>query len=630
MPLNHLPRITASREDGGLLDEQAARAPRALVIGTAGKGRGDEMYIMSTTSAAKSEFGSEGSLLRGMWEAKKNGAQEIAMYRIGSTSATLQGVGDATGAVGYTITSVEQDADAGANLAMYYDDSEDRLVIIRNSDSLVVYDNSSTVPVDEYTEVTVSGYRASGGGGDIGSPSSFVNLEDVTETGTTFSAGTDGLSLSRMEMYQELYVAYKNILQENFDVLVPMDIYLDDYNVVSQGHFIGAITPVVPAGQSFPTAGAFSPATDVDSLGQVYVEEFEGEFYFWWWFGTTGFTAADIYPTDPTGAARDMSTLTIDGTTLTADNFHEVNFAYQLGRFLYEYSTDIVDASGVIGVLPPASNSLRDKSRWLGKEPTWTLDSATGLYSIASALDNGSGLVGNKFQVGSYEHRNGVYGGGFILTDTEFMDGTEQVDKNEIPVDLGKYISIVVDTPILRNNWYTNGYRASFASSYAGFYVNMNPSSAPTNKKVSNSISLIYKFRLGDLDKLSGAGYVMMRLKPQGLVVADAPTATMPSSDWKRLSTGRIVKAVVDGVRLAIDKYLGEGMSPASRAAMQNDIEQVQLSAKKEGLLQDYKEFEVIQTASMNAAGVAQINLKLIPAYELRVVEVSVSVTKAG
>lgn len=630
MTLQNLPRVTVTKPDGNLAPEQTTRAPRVLVVGTAGSGVGDTAYFVSTTTQARSEFGSEGTLIRGMWEAKKTGAEEIVLYRIGSTSAVVAGIGDTTGASGYTVTTIEQDASAGDNYALYYDNTTDRLVVKRNSDDLIVFDNDSTSPIDLF-EVTVSGYKAAGGGPDIGSASSYVDLSAIdasTYAGTSYTAGTDGLALSRMEMYQELYVAYKNILQEEFDVIVPMDVYLDDYNVVAQGHYNGAVTPVVPGAQSFPTAGAYQPGTDVDALGKVYIEEYEGDYYFWWWFSAGAFAAADITPANVPGSGS--STTKIDGTTLTGDDFHEVNFAYQLSRFLYDYSTDIVDATGVIGVLPPASNSLRDKARWLGKNPTWTLNTSTGEYYISASGNNGSGLLGNKFTVGRNDHRSGKYGGGFVLTDTEFMDGTELLDQNDIAIDLGKYISIVADTPLLRNNWYPAGYRASFAASYAGFYVGMTPSSAPTNKKVTSSISLFYKMNLGSLDALSGAGYVIMRNKPQGLVVADAPTATLPNSDWRRLSTVRIVKSVVDGIRAAVDPFLGEGMNEGSRASMRNEVEKILLAAKSAGYLQDYRPFDIIQTPSMEVAGRAEISLTLIPAFELRVIDLTVSLSKSG
>jgi hypothetical protein len=557
--LPNLPGTQQHRLDGALVPEAAAIGPRVLVVGTAGKGVSDTPWIMSTTSLAKTEFGSDGTILHGMWEAKKQGAEEFALYRIGSKSAILDHVGDLTGVGGYRIETVQQDADAGGNYSMYYDDATDRVVIRRNSDNLVVFDNDSTDPIQLF-EIIVSGYRAIGGGPNIGSPSTFVDLENVTGSGITYTAGVDGLDLSRMELYEELYVAYKNLLTADFDVLIPMDTYLDDMNVVNQGHYLGANAPEVPGGSTYPTAGAYTPGVDVDALGKMYVEEYEGEYYFWWWFddGSGSFTTADITPSPVPGSGS--STTKIDGTALTKDDFHEVNFGYQLGRFLYEYSVNIGDATGVIGVLPPASNSLRDKARWIGKAPTWTLNTSTGEQTIVSAADNGTGLLGNKFMVGRHNHRAGLFGGGFIATDTEFMDGAEIEDDNEIPIDLGKYFSVVIDTPLVSNNYFAAGYQTSFAPSYGGFYLNRSPASAPTNKRVNN-VSLIYSVSLGALDSLIGAGYTALRQKPQGLVVADAPTAAMWNSDWRRLSTMRIAKAMVDGVRAAIEPFIGEGTS---------------------------------------------------------------------
>lgn len=617
-----------TKEDGNLAAEPTAVAPRVAIVGTSGQGQGGGIgpYLVQSTAEAKAEFGNEGNLIRGMWEAKTGGAEELYLYRLGAESATVSGIGNAaeTANAGYIVTTIEQDESAGENYALYYDDDEDRLVVKRNSDDLVVYDNDSTNPIDLF-EVVVSGYRDAAGGADIGSPSSFVDLEDVSGTGITYTAGSDGLSLSRMEIYEKLYVAYEELKSYEFDVIVPMDIYLDDYNTKDQGHFLGAIEPESNSGadDTYPTAGAYRPGQDVDSLGMVYVEEYEGNYYFWWRFGTTGSTA-NLYPSVGSASA----TTKIDGTSLSAADFHEVNFGYQLGRFLYEYSTNIVDATGVIGVLPPASGSIQDKARWLGKPPTWTLNSTSGEYYIASSADNGNGLRGNKFMVGRSDHRAGVFGGGFIATEGQFMDsGSELVDTNDIPVDLGKYLTVPADWPILRNNYNQNGYLATFAASYGGFYSNRSPASASTNKKISNA-QIYYRQQLGALDALAGDGYTVLRTKPQGVVVADAPTATMPNSDWRRLSTVRIAKSIIDGVREAVEPFLGESLSQGKRAALQQAIEKVLLNAKSIGVLNDYKPFEVIQTPQMAVAGKADVNLTIVPAFELRQVNLIVAVSK--
>jgi hypothetical protein len=627
MPLTNLPGVKSKKNDGNLRAQAASRAPRILIVGTAGKGAGDDFYLVPTTGQARGEFGNEGSLLRGMWEAVKGGANEVALYRIGSTAAVLTGVGDSSGAAGYTIETVAQDADAGGDYEMYYTDSTDRLVIRRVVDEVIVFDNLATAPIDNF-EVTVSGARASGGGPDIGSSSSWIALENVdpsTYAGTSFVAGTDGLSLSRMEMWEQLYVAYKHLLPEEFDVIIPMDVFLDDYNVVAQGHFLGAVTPVIPAGQQYPTAGAYSLGSDIDSLGKVYVEEYEGKYYFWWDINGDG--VADVYPTPAVGSSS--STTKIDGTTLTTADFHEVNFGYQLGRFLYEYTTDIVDCTGVIGVLPPASNSLTDKARWYGKEPTWTYNAGEDYYYIASSGDNGSGLLGNKFMVGRSDHRSGIYGGGFILTDTEFMDGAEQTDDNDIPVDLGKYFSVTAATMFLRNNYFPAGYLGTYAATYGGFYLELPPASAPTNKSVSGA-SIVYTLTLQTINDLTGYGYVTLRPKRGGVSITDAPTASMPNSDWRRLSTVRIVKTIVDQCRTVLDPYIGEGTGSSARASMDTAVEGILIQAKRDKYLQDFKEFGVLQTPQQEVEGTADLELTLIPAYELRQINITVSLSKTG
>lgn len=638
--LQYLPGIVVEKDDGGISPEAGSPAPRVLVLGTSAKGQGSNPFLVRNTSLAKGEFGLEGTLTRGMYEVKKAGAEEIALFRIGATAASFSGIGgQASAGTGYTITTFMEDDTAGSIYAVYYDDLTDRLVVTNNETGIVVYDNDSTNPID-LDEVIVSGYRnngtisvpiAPGNWEDIGTPSTPIALEDIiTEVAPSTSdyvyiAGTDGTSLSRMEMYEKLYIAYKLLADYDFDVLVPMDVYFDDYNTVDQGK--GSIPPISDNGvNTYPTTGDYKPGLSVDSLGMVYVEEYLGSYYFWWRFSapSTGDVDADIYPA---GVGSATASTKIDGTSLDVEDYHEVNFGYQLARFLFEKSTQTVDATGVIGVRPPASAGLADIATWLGAEPDYTVDSATGELYVASANDNGTGLLGNKFMAGKYGYRLGVYGGGMIATDTEFMDGEELIDNNEYPIDLGKFISICVDHPYLFNDYLQTGYRATYAPSYGGFYSVLAPSSAPTNK-LAGAVRLYYKIGLRKLDLLSKHGYVSLRNKAQGVVIADGPTASLPTSDYKRLSTVRIVKDIIDAVRVALDKFIGEGTTDASKAAMHTAVDNVLLKAKQAGYLNAYKEFDIYQTADMRAQGKAEVSLVLVPAFELREITVTVSLAK--
>lgn len=623
MAYDNIPAVRFSKLDGNLLPETASVAPRVMVIGRAGSGVSKTFYRVATTSAARSEFGLDGDLIQGMYEAKQSGATEIGLYRIGARPAIVEGIGDSTGTAGITVQTVEEDESAGANYSLYYEDSTGRLVIKRNSDSLVVYDNDSSSPIDR-GEVYVSGAKATGGGDDIGSASGYVDLEDISVTGTTYTAGADGLNLSKMELYEELYRAYKDLVRHSFDVVVPMGANFDEKNVVDQGD--GSTTPVVPGGSSYPTAGANLPGSDVDALGQVYVERYQGEYYFWWWFddGSGEFTAADISPS--VGSASD--TTKIDGTALTESDFHEVNFGYQLARFLHDYSTTIVDAVGVLPVRPPESFSSKELALWLGESPTLTLNNTTNEYYIASDSDNGSGLLGNKFKAGMAGWRSGHAGGGMILTDTEFLDGQEQTDANGAYIDLGKYISVVCDEVLTANGFNTNGYRTNMAATYAGLFINNDPSDAPTNQVVPG-VRLLTSLSFTDINSLVGARYVTLRQKVQGLVVADAPTSSLATSDWRRLSTVRIIKSVSDAIRNKLDPFLGRGTSESTRASMQSLVEEVLLQAKRFGYIQAYASVQIIQTPAMEVTGNIEIPLSIQPAFEIRFIDVPISLSNS-
>lgn len=629
--LQYLPGIYAEKNDGGLAPEAGSPAPRVLVLGTAAKGQSTEPFIVRTTSLAKSEFGLEGTLARGMYEVKKAGAEEIALFRIGATAAIFEGIGgQATAGTGYTITTIIEDDEAGSKYAVYYDDTTDRLVVTNTETGAVVFDNDETVPID-LDEVIISGYRnqdqSAGYWENIGSPSVPVALEDIiTEVAPSnsdyaFTAGTDGTTLSRMEMYEKLYIAYKLLQEEEFDVCVPMDVYFDDYNVVDQGR--GSVQPETDNGvNSYPTYNDYKPGLSVDSLGKVYVQEYLGSYYFWWDFDNDG--VAEIWPS---GVGSASASENIDGTSLTSSDFHEVNFGYQLARFLFEKSTNDVDATGVIGVNPPASKGLADIATWLGTEPTYTVDTATGLLYIANSSDDGDGLLGNKFMAGQANYRAGEYGGGMIATDTEFMDGEELIDDNDYPIDLGKFISICADTLYLYNDYIPSGYRSTYAPSYGGYYSVLPPNSAPTNK-IAGAVRLYYKIGIRKLDLLSKHGYVCLRNKPQGVVIADSPTASLPASDYKRLSTTRIVKDVIDAVRIALDPFIGEGTTDSSKGAMHTAVDNVLLRAKQAEYLNAYREFEIYQTPDMRVQGKAEVNLVLVPAFELREITVSISLAK--
>jgi hypothetical protein len=414
-----------------------------------------------------------------------------------------------------------------------------------------------------------------------------------------------------MEMYEYLFTSYKLLENQDFDLVVPMDVYLDDANITDSGASFGG-TP----GTSYPT-----PSSDDDMLLYFYAEEYQGKWYFWW-RQTAASGNPDVYP------SVTYATETPSGVDLTTTLFHEVNFAYQLAQFCYSVSTEHNECVGFIGVKPPASTSLRDVSIWLGQEPTYTAD-ASGDLTIAGVGHNGTGLLGNKFMAGEYGFRASAAYGGFIATDEGYLDGVELEDRGGAVIDIGKYLSVCGQWLTLFNAFDTTGlgYIASLAATYAGMVSGLDAKSAPTNKVV-NGVQLPFRISNSKLDALVGQRYIFCQIKPKGIVIADAPTAARPESDYRRLTTVRIVKLAVDAIRAVADPFIGEAGGAAQRAALETACQGALNKLQKAGYLSRF-ELSITQTAAERVNGRATLELVLVPAFELRRITVVISLKPA-
>lgn len=631
MPFENLPGIFKEELDGNLTIVPVNDNPIVMVIGTAAQGVSESVFRVDRVSDAARIFGKSGTLTRGLYETTVAGALNLRLFRIGATPATL------SFGSGLLLTTVRKDDSAGTDYTIYFDDSTGRVRVYRASDSELIFDNNPSYPLEKVDlgEVTLDGTWTTGDGdlGTLGTPITLEAADGVSSA--TYSAGTDGLNLSRMQLWESLYNAYQLLEDQEADIIVPMNVYLDDLNVMDLTS-TERTNRGLAALSAYPAAGA-----DSDALGKVYVKEVDGENYFWWWMPSD--TTADVNATFTTDGGANIfpsvgsasATTDDEGTTLTGDLFNEVNFAYQLANFCYTQSRDNTEMTGVVGVLPPQSFSPKDVARWVGKLPTTTED-ANGNVVVSV---NGSGLLGNKFMSGRLSSPGnqlpgfiidgveGRFNGGFIATDSGFLDGSQQKDANDALIDLGKYISVAASYPVLANSARPTSYTATGAPTYAGFYSGLAVNSAPTNKLLK-SVRLPFRVNTAKLDLLAGRRYVTFHEKSRGIVVSDAPTAARPDSDYQRLTTVRQVKAAIDAIRAVGEPFLGEGLTGARIAALDTAIDSQLKSLVKQGLIQRY-EHQVISTAQQRVLGQATVELKLIPAFELRQITVVVALAAA-
>lgn len=634
MALVNLPGTIVNELDGNLTLSTPNNNPIVLVIGTATSGKTEQLYQVSRPTDASSNFGQGGTLIRGMYEVTNGGAANIRLFRTGATSAKLANII----ANKVTITTVFKDDSTGTDYKILYVKATGQLTITRALDGTTVFffDPANPSTKIDLNEISVSGTWAVNDGVNISSGGNAILLSQGASAGSggdpagTFTAGTDGTSPSRMEMFQNLYNANQLLENQQFDIVVPMDVYLDDANVMdmSQNTASGLWNG---GSNAYPTLG-----TPKDVLGKVFVQEYQGQNYFWWLLSwdrgvesnnPAATATAQIFPS---GIGSSTATADTAGVTLRFQDYHEVNFGYQLARFCYDVSGENNSCIGTIGVKPPLSFSLKDVSAWVGLPP---VVSAAGVITT-----NGTGLMGSKFAFGRVTTGagatkipglviNGVDGaqyGGMIACDTIWLDGVQQKDANNSLIDLGKYISLVSAQPILASP-VSSSYVSTGAPIYAGMISALPADSAPTNK-IINNVGLPYRLSQAKVDALSQR-FVHFWDKPKGIVVADAPSGARPDSDYKRLSTVRIVKATVDAVRAVADPFLGESLNGARMAALDTAVNNILAKLKQAGLLTGATKV-ITATPDQRINGQATIELKLIPAFELRQITVTISLAR--
>jgi len=512
------------------------------------------------------------------------------------------------------------DVDAGiSNIAITQGTANTTLTVALANDgvvegSVVVYINGNEIATSAVThntavnpdEITIASGLLEGGAVTVDykyDANADYNLRD----------GRDGLNPSKMELYEALDEAYRALESEDVDVVVPKAAYLDDKNLADGATIVLSNNPATPVGSRYPVPGSTG-----DALGYVFREEYEGEFYYFWDTNDDG--VAEIYPV---GVGSASATTKLDGTALTAADFHEVNFAYQLANYCHSSSVNDNDVDGVIGVNAPFSYSSKDVSKWIGKEPELDAD--------GNVIVNGSGLLGNKFRTGKIGRESGFYatGSGYLPTGLDFdLDTDILKDRNGRKIDIGKYLSITFMPVTFFNNTDETGfgYVANMSALYAGFYASLAENSAPTNKVVSN-VRAPFKVSKTKLNALARYSYIGLKQKANVLRISDAPTAAGNDSDYRRLTTKRITSAVINSVRAVAEPYIGEPNTALTRVALETGITRELANLQSLGYIQRF-EARVSATSAQEITGDNTVELSIVPAFELRKITIITSLAK--
>jgi len=382
-----------------------------------------------------------------------------------------------------------------------------------------------------------------------------ADLEGTITLKPLYIAPKDGLSLTLNQLYTKLANIYWDLEAAKIDRLEVAGIYLNAPNVVdNEGRYAASQAGYV--------------ATSGDKLGKAYEFEYNGKL--WYAFKnsftntTTDITADEIPSPYELGIdgliakAFLTKTTTLDSALITDDGaaaddiaYSEVNFGYQQAKFLHELSVNDNEASAGIAMVPPKYSDANTVRLWLGQMPAYDAQ--------GKMIRSGKGILGYKYIAGSM----GV-SKGFFYTVNGQVDGTKVVDRNNMFIDLGKYLDVIA-TPLLFANNYsgtTTGYVTNGTAIYSGLLMTLPLHESALNKTISvdnGAVAPWFSLKKLYLDQLTSLGYVTFSTDSQGnTFVVDAPTMALDTSDWKRRSVNRIAEFVIEELRAIANPFIGK------------------------------------------------------------------------
>lgn len=292
-----------------------------------------------------------------------------------------------------------------------------------------------------------------------------------------------------------------------------------------------------------------------------------------------------------------------------------------------------IDASGNVTRSVPTGDSLGA----VATSGTYLSDLATTCYNISTNTKQCIGIIGvtPPSDVTASALNSWIMGSS---TDPDSPSGTIVSSAgNMLPTGIqdqyAKYVSVVIaecETAGMRAwDWKygqtTAYYRSNGAINYAGLISDLDKHDPPTNKVMKNISYMPWKFSITQLHAISQLRCVAFKQNPVSDIirVCDSPTFASSVSDYRRLSTIRIVGACMDAINVAASKFIGKHMSLWNQNALKTSIVSA-LETVKTGQAINRYSFSVEFLPVENAAN---ITLIIEPAWELRLIRTTVSVT---
>lgn len=683
----NLPGTFLELLDGNLQIDRAITGPVTLVIGTAYSGPSNAQYLVRDSNAASMIFGSESPVIKAISQARLGGSENVVIYRVGGQYAIIEEIfgqdsyirtiEETTFAGGKYSLYIGPEPSNPA-LACIIAFEGDKIVYSNVTGSEVDHGKIEVFGFDKatYSEVV----------GSPSAPVQFQDV--LVTLGATpapvVTPGTETIATADLLLSNPLSVGGASVTSVYLDTLeltlepglVPAQgqysidpagsgtnpsqydlVILDTADANSGDDLVVSYTTVVTGGPAVDITGfTYTPGADnvnsslqkkyelldqayqdlettiathttiaiegcvldapnvadgsvaADRLSYLHKEEHLGECTYTWSNHKVEYDAGgNAVTTDPLLAVTDAN-----GQPVVVRRYSEVNFAHQLGSWCHRITENERFMLATIGTSLPAAPMTSVVAKWIGTLPQTDIN--------GRIIVNGTGLLGNKYMTGGVN-----FDRGFFLTDSGFPDGNIQTDSNGAPIDLGKFMSIVsgcLVTPSLSSLGSKIGI-ANGGVIYCGLLTTVNAGESTTNRSVPQ-VGLPFTTKKTKLDELSGAGYVTFTTKPSGEVsVTSGELPTGPRSDYDYISTTIIIAEIVREIRARLNPFLGKGLNSAMIAAMETAVEAILQANADAGAITNYL-FSIVPEPVVGGRGKVRVPLTIVPAFELREINVPI------
>jgi hypothetical protein len=332
----------------------------------------------------------------------------------------------------------------------------------------------------------------------------------------------------------------------------------------------------------------------------------------------------------------------------------ECNFGHQLATACHLASSYWQDCLGAISFSKPSAFGRRVISGHLGNSPTYTTNGRE-LY-IDTASQNGSGVLGNKLLAGLSASGNGyrahlvtdggtndsIAYGGLILTkglslpnEGKFSygidDGDEALDSNKRPVDIGRHIFVNASWGNCVSGWNSGArYKAPAHAIFMGALLR----TAANVELIGENGLLRTPFAQMDIhpttqDELAAGRIVFVKPIDGGTAptFGACKTAALPSSDYSRMSTIRIVNQHLADIRRIARPFLGRPFTNAELLSLQASISQYCREQQNRGM--NNGAAAVISYSNVDrTVGTLRVGLRIRPTFSMETITVSVSISE--